>query len=74
MKVRFRKQYSDSEPRMAYELVSETIGFEYCETEGKRCNCYNVKGLGFVPARKMEITNDPTNQPAIDVFVKLSNL
>lgn len=58
MNVRFRAEYSDSNP---YGL-KQYEGF------------YNVKLLGLIPAYKMEITNDPTDIPAIEPFIKLANM
>lgn len=68
MNVRFKLEYSGSNPRMAYELVSDelviVLGKEYL----------NTKLLGLVLEYKMEITNDPTDIPAIEPFVKLANM
>lgn len=74
MNVRFKKEYSDSEPRMAYELVSDEKVYGFDEEQILWVKCYNTKLMGLIPAYKLEITNDPTDNPAINVFVKLSNI
>ena len=72
--VRFKEEYSDSNPRIAYELVSEEMILEFDEVECRMSNHYNLKIIGLVPARKLEITTDPNDIAAIGVFIKLSNL
>lgn len=66
--VRFKKEYSDSEPRLSYELVSDEPEFN-----DDWCPCWNTKLLGLIPIRKLEEA-DGSELPAIDVFVKLWTL
>lgn len=71
MNVRFREPYSDSNPRMSYELVE---GHFYDYNMEEKIRYYNTKLIGLVPTYKMEITTDPTDIPATVVFEALDKM
>lgn len=56
MTVRFKEQYSESNPPIAYELISEEKVWEVIN--GLDEICYQTKLFGLMPVRKMEIIND----------------
>lgn len=70
--VRFKPEYSDSNPRLSYELEDEKFWYGLSDNFGY-ISYYNTKLLGLVPAYKMEEA-DENDVPAVDVFVKLSNI
>jgi hypothetical protein len=68
MKVRFRKEYAETtNGRLSYELVSDELVVD------RFVRYYNTKFLGFIPAYKMEPSED-TDTPAIEIFIKLSTM
>lgn len=70
--VRFKIEYSDSEPRLSYELENEKFWYGLSDNFGY-ISYYNTKLLGLVPAYKMEEA-DENDYPAVNAFVELSNL
>lgn len=75
MLVNFKKEYSpDWEFNLAWELVSDEPEYGYDEVSKEYGLCYNTKLIGYVLVRKLEISNDPNDIPAIDVWIELSNM
>lgn len=71
--VRFIRKYAlPTDYRISYELVTEEKVLANEVLTGNYCYCFNVKGFGFISARKLEPA-EPNDIPAVDVLVKLKN-
>lgn len=75
MKVRFKEPYAETtNGRLSYELVSDEPEMWFDEVDENYCLCYHTKILGYVNVERLEVTEDESDLPAIEIVIQLSNL
>lgn len=72
MKVRF-KIPTDEAGRVSYELYSDKESWEWDEITDKYELCWELKGVGFVPIRLLEVTEHEKDIPYVDIQIAKNN-